>query len=344
MMNEELKARIERVREAAAGQWLRILTEAGIPHEYLENPNRPCPLCGGRDRFTFFKKESGGGWFCRGCGHGDGIALLQRWRHEGFIRTLEYLEAVLALPSVSMQESGKKRYQNSAAQTETSRQKIERFWEEAIPINRLTATDPVLCYLKQRHLLRRETLAITELRSHPLLDYWENDLGNVWRHERWPALLARVSDDKGRMVSLHRTYLTQEGLKAPVSAQKKLAVSYGDNGLIRLFAAGEVLGVAEGIETALAAHWLFKVPVWSAICANGFAHFSVLPDRVKKLIVFGDNDESFTGQAAAWGLAKTMRSRYPHLEIEVKIPSQAGDDWHDIFCRLGDKKDCLTGK
>ncbi|EJX02537.1 P4 alpha zinc-binding domain protein [gut metagenome] len=83
----------------------------------------------------------------------------------------------------------------------------------------------------------------------------------------------------------------------------------------------------------MAAHLLFKIPVWSAISAGGFSHFNKLPDQVQKLIIFGDNDKSFTGQAAAWGLAKTMRCHYPDVQIEVRIPPQLGDDWHDVFCR-----------
>ena len=338
MREETFRARIERIKRNAAGQWMRILADAGIPHEQLEKPNRPCPLCGGHDRFTFFKKEEGGGWYCRGCGHGDGIALLQEWRHEGFVQTLDYLERALGLPPMPDNKKEKRRTKSVADPEVERRKKLEAFWNEAEPLDDLPKENPVKQYLNRRKLLRGRKTLSSELRSHPLLDYWETQVGDALQHERWPAMVARVTDEKGHLVSLHRTYLTPEGRKAPVSAQKKLAASAGENGLIRLFPVGKALGIAEGIETALAATLLFGLPVWSAICANGFAKISELPDGVEKLVIFGDNDRSFTGQSAAWALAHRLRRDYPDMAIEVKIPETEGEDWHDVWCRSLEEK------
>ena len=71
---------IARIKRAAEGRWREIAEAAGIPEVHLEKEGRPCPLCGGRDRFSFFRKRTDGRWFCRGCGYGDGIALIQRFR------------------------------------------------------------------------------------------------------------------------------------------------------------------------------------------------------------------------------------------------------------------------
>lgn len=78
-------------------------------------------------------------------------------------------------------------------------------------------------------------------------------------------MLALVTDDEGRIVTLHRTYLTPEGIKAPVEAPKKLYAGGARGGLIRLGEPSDVLGIAEGIETALSARTLFKIPVWSDV-------------------------------------------------------------------------------
>jgi putative DNA primase/helicase len=102
---------------------------------------------------------------------------------------------------------------------------------------------------------------------------------------------------------------------------------------IRLHPAGDVLGVAEGIETALAAKQLFGVPVWSCISAVGIESFAP-PSGVRKLIVFGDNDAKGTGQAAAWGLAKRLIT--VGIDVDVKIPERIGWDWLD---ELGDRND-----
>jgi Toprim domain-containing protein len=58
------------------------------------------------------------------------------------------------------------------------------------------------------------------------------------------------------------------------------------------------LGIAEGWSSALAAFELFGVPTWSAISAGNLKFFAP-PPEVRHLIIFGDNDKNFVGQAAA---------------------------------------------
>ena len=95
---------------------------------------------------------------------------------------------------------------------------------------------------------------------------------------------------------------------------------------IRLFDFEEVLGVAEGIETAISASLLYNVPVWSLLNANGIKEFQP-PKQVKRLMVFADNDENYVGQHAAFCLA--MRARTMKIETEVIIPATVGEDWND---------------
>lgn len=106
MRDPQFMARVQRVQEAASGRWLDILIDAGLPEVMLLRLNRPCPLCGGRDRFSFYRNKPDGHWFCRGCGYGDGLSLLQKWRSERFTDTLVYLERVLGLPEYKRQDTG----------------------------------------------------------------------------------------------------------------------------------------------------------------------------------------------------------------------------------------------
>ena len=88
MRDPQFMARVQRIQEAASGRWLDILIDAGLPEVMLLRLNRPCPLCGGRDRFSFYRNKPDGHWFCRGCGYGDGLSLLQKWRSERYTDTL----------------------------------------------------------------------------------------------------------------------------------------------------------------------------------------------------------------------------------------------------------------
>ena len=84
----------------------------------------------------------------------------------------------------------------------------------------------------------------------------------------------------GRIVALHRTYLTDDGRKADVPTVKKLTGAPG-----ALAGASDparhpmrgVLGIAEGMETALAASLASGVPTVAAYCANALAGFEWPP-------------------------------------------------------------------
>jgi putative DNA primase/helicase len=87
-----------------------------------------------------------------------------------------------------------------------------------------------------------------------------------------------------------------------------------------------VLGIAEGIETALGALKRTGVPTWAAYSATLLEQFQP-PETVKKIVIFGDNDESFTGQKSAFVLAHRLKRE--GFDVEVRIPDCVGTDWAD---------------
>lgn len=326
-------ARIERVKRAAAGAWPRLFLAAGIDSSHLAKQNRPCPLCGGTDRFSYFAKEDGGGWYCRRCGSGDGIKLVQRFRHTGFMETLRWLERELGIPEPEASEEERRaareraaayRAEREEAKNLRRREELEALWASSKPLTREDI--PPMRYLARRGLagcdISRELRWVEEL---PYKD--QDDNASVW-----PALLARVSDERGKLVSIHRTYLTPEGEKAPVPVVKKLTAGPLGNGFIRLFPPTDFLCLAEGVETALSVHELTGLPVWSVISLNGFQRFEAPPEGVRVLLIYGDNDASFTGAAGAYALAARLRARHPDIQIDVRIPPEVGTDWNDVIC------------
>jgi putative DNA primase/helicase len=98
---------------------------------------------------------------------------------------------------------------------------------------------------------------------------------------------------------------------------------------VRLLPHGKVLGIAEGIETAMSAAVLFGIPVWAALTA-GFLETWYPPADVECVYIFGDNDSSYTGQAAAYTLARRLVLT-EKKEVNVEIPEQTNTDWNDVL-------------
>ena len=96
---------------------------------------------------------------------------------------------------------------------------------------------------------------------------------------------------------------------------------------VRLAPAQPVMGVAEGIETALAAAQLFGAPTWAALSDGGVEKFEP-PATTKHIIIFGDNDAGGAGQRAAFALAARLA---PRMRVEVRIPEAADTDWNDVL-------------
>jgi len=201
--------------------------------------------------------------------------------------------------------------------------KLLKLWNETVPFSE---HDPVGKYLLNRGLMVPVSNAI---RIHAGLGYWHEGqcLGT------FPAMVAAVTAPDGSLVSVHRTFLTADGRKAPVPTVKKLCASAGplmgasikigsptrrDDGRLSI-------GISEGIETALAASTLFDVPVWSAVSAHGLASFEPQPN-VKNIYIFSDNDASCVGQYAAAKLAQRL-THQGHI-VRVNTPAIVGD-WND---------------
>jgi len=72
---------VERIKQEANGRWREILQHVGgLSPEMLDDKGRPCPKCGGTDRFSVFKDfDETGGMICRKCFDkgADGLAAVQ---------------------------------------------------------------------------------------------------------------------------------------------------------------------------------------------------------------------------------------------------------------------------
>jgi putative DNA primase/helicase len=267
-------------------------------------------MCGGKDRWRFMDTNGDGTWICNQCGADSGIALVMKFLGLPFKDAAQRIEAVLG-DGVEMCPS---RTGRSISQT---RAWLSALWERGRPVRRGDATD---LWLRYRGI--ELDLYPPCLRSAPFIVY-SDDAGK----SRHPGMLATVTGPDGKPVTIHRTYLTPEGRKAPVEQPRKAASAIGKSPTIRLTPPGPILGVAEGIETAFSAARLFGIPTWSALNAVGIETFEP-PPEVTRVAIFGDNDINHVGQRAAHALAARLSSR--GLGVEVQIPDKPGADWNDV--------------
>jgi putative DNA primase/helicase len=205
-------------------------------------------------------------------------------------------------------------------------QRIARVWAQCAP---LLPGDPVTQYLKGRGFVGVWPLPDV-LRLHRALPYWHGAdlLGN------FPAMVAPMIAPDGRMVALHRTYLTRDGKKADVPAVKKLTGAAGplSGACIPLhpLARARAFGIAEGIETALAAWCASGVPTAAAYCADNLAAWR-WPAGLRRLVIFADADRA--GRDSA--VVLRARALGAGLRAEVLTPSDDGADWCDVWAARG---------
>lgn len=87
------------LQRQASGRWLDLLAAAGIPSELLNQAGKPCPKCGGEDRFNADRNvASNGKVFCRGCFNkssairpGDGFATIAWWQNGTYSQAMNWV-------------------------------------------------------------------------------------------------------------------------------------------------------------------------------------------------------------------------------------------------------------
>jgi phage/plasmid primase-like uncharacterized protein len=213
-------------------------------------------------------------------------------------------------------------------------QRIARVWAECVP---LVPGDPVTLYLKRRGLGGVWPLSPV-LRLHRALDCWEGSE----KVGTFPAMVAPLVAPDGRTVALHRTYLTRDGRKAAVPTVKKLTGAAGPLAgaciPLHALARAHVLGIAEGIETALAAWCAAGVPTVAAYCAGNLAAWR-WPPGLQRLVIFADADKA--GRDSADELR--TRALAAGLRVNVLTPTTEGEDWCDVWAQRGTVADQTGG-
>lgn len=339
----------DKARILARGRWIEVLISlapAITPAMERTGHHVPCPVHGGKDGFrTFNDVNQSGGTVCNTCGSfPDGFATLMWLNQWDFKTTLQAVANHLDAGAGDTQVKPVKRLLpivRSSGSDERLRQALNRTWKEAFPLTDSKA-QPGRLYLVRRgiNLLPESSV----VRFHPSLPYYH---GKQWVDD-YPAILSMVSDVTGKPVTIHRTYLTVDGYKAPVAFPKKLMRYPGNKvtgGAIRLDGSvTSVLAVAEGLETALSVMEGTALPVWCVINANMLEKFTP-PSFVAKVIVFADKDLPTKQHPSGHGqdAAKKLVQRLWQMNIRASLAIPVGDippgrkslDWNDVLQQNG---------
>lgn len=296
------------IADITRNKWASILPAFGVAKSFLDGKQHPCPLCGGKDRFRFDNKDGRGTYYCNACGAGDGSRLLMQKNGWNFRQLAENVR-----PLVGDIPAGKPTRQISADDQSAACRTLLR------ASRRISTGDAAAHYLAARGLVGPYPQDLRFVTACPITGHDTRTM---------PAMVAVVRAPNGSGASLHRTYLGN-GCKADVSSPRRMMAGTITKGsAIRLGQAAPVLGIAEGIETALAVTRDFGVPCWAASTAGMLADFA-WPEATAKLLIFGDADEKYAGQAAAYRLAhRAATARHP-LTVEVHLPPVIGEDWLD---------------
>lgn len=284
-----------------------LLPALGVDSKFLKNSHGPCPICGGADRFRWDNQHDGGGYICNSCGAGDGFNLASKVTGKPFVDIAAEMERLLGVERSIIPR---------AADPEEVQQRnaMRRLWEGS---GSPSEGGLVSGYLRAR--IGRPWPS-NALREHT---------GIFSDGRRYPAMVAKVVTHDDRAVNLHLTLVTEGGQKAPVEKPRRVMPGKLPDGCaIRLSPAAEVMGVAEGIETALSASIMSGVPVWACINKTILAKWEP-PKIARRILIFADNDANFSGQAKAYHLANRLAVQHK-LDVEVLIPPEIGEDWNDV--------------
>lgn len=257
----------------------------------------PCPACGGTDRFGVNPKKNV--FICRNTAGGDVIAMTQHIYSCDFIKACEILTGE---PSPKGESRGltpeeleaiEQRRQDAARKAEerAAERAKDREERKASAGEAWRGTKALAGTLGEAYLLDRGIPVPPmgwpiDIRFHPALDYeLAHGVGLL------PAIVARVLGVDGNAIAVWQIYLDPKGGKAKGIPNEKVGRGFAGGGAVRIGGVGPHIGVAEGLETALAVWTLerYRIPVWSTLSTSGMIGFEP-PLAVKRITTYPDGD------------------------------------------------------
>ncbi|POR10854.1 toprim domain-containing protein [Diaphorobacter sp. LR2014-1] len=328
----------EKTNRLIIKDWGKLLIADGFDSSLFNKKHQDCPICGAVKGFRAgYIGNDSWRWVCKGCTSSKYESAYEfMCKHYGFTSATQlfkhiYQQTLSNEVAVKKALAAPKRVEeNSAERIEKSLRATAFLWGKS---RQVRENDPVWKYLNRR------VPGLTQIPSdihYTKAQYWETDSSDRPQHlADYDAMVLRGYSPQGQLVQMHTTYLTEDGQKAPVENVKKTrpGCGFGSYAFRIGMPRDGVLGLSEGIETALAASVLYDMTVWPCHSSSVLQNFEVPDDmktEIRQIIIFADNDRSKirdgvrnTGLLAANALAKRLRMQ--GYRVRIMMTAKVGD-------------------
>lgn len=371
------KSLVEEVNELveANGGWLDVISRLTSTFDHaLVQVGRgvDCPFPdrhrngGGRGDFRFSERKGFEGRAICSCMQDKGIGpvdllLLDGLGGGNFVAAMkEIKKALLPIPGQQpyVRRTAPVVTRSTGALTKEDiakrKAKLSSITQDLLPLNHSQAL-PARKYFASRGI--DLSSAIADVKFHPALEYFETvkeDGTEVKKMVgKFPAIVSAFRDVKGRVVNLHKIYITEHGQKLEgVSKVKKIDSPIngfrGSSIAVANVEGCRTLHVTEGVEKGWAIHLATGESVKVAYSCSHLKSMVVDKAMFDRVIVWSDNDpvipgrqrETGDGQHFAWMLYERLRSE--GFAVGFMLPdivhpegNAKGPDWEDIIVKEG---------
>jgi len=296
--------------DACKGNWDRIFNHYNVPiTKGNAHYKGACPMCKKIGKFRLFRNWIVTGGFVCVCSGGNGISLIMAITNKSFAEVAKEISELLGL-------------NNNITYKEDKHDGMKHL----INLTNFNKLQPISGSEAEIYL---QTRGINIL-PHKSVRF--SKMENFDRHNQYPAMYALATNQDNKIVYGHATYMVKGSKINHENSKKqfKLDEVYDTNISIKMFAVKEVMGIAEGIESALSAAQIFDVPTWATMTSNFMKKFLV-PDGIKHLFIYADNDRNGTGLEAAFTCGRTNILRPNDVEyVDIIWPNERGD-FNDVL-------------
>ncbi|MFG1419920.1 toprim domain-containing protein [Xanthobacter sp. V0B-10] len=191
------------------------------------------------------------------------------------------------------------------------------------------AAQPIVGTIVETYLRKRGITALHEtgsLRFHPRCYYRPDPREPI---QPLPAMIAAVTDLRGRIMGIHRTWLAPDGSDKAAIATPRRAMGHLLEHAVRFGRPNDAMAAGEGIETILSVRT--ALPSLPMVAALSAAHLAVVafPPDVRRLYIVRDNDPA--GDRARDSLIARANS----TGVEAIVLSPALGDFNEDLRAFG---------